>query len=55
MAIAYESMKLGGCQKIQLIYDKELICRSALLEDVATLFGVAQSIGLHGQCILKVF
>ena len=54
MAIAYESMKLGDCQRRQPTHDKELICRSALLEDVATLFGVAQSKGLQGQCVLKV-
>ena len=55
MAIAYESMDLGGCQKGQPTHNKELMCRSALLEDVATLFGVAQSIGLYGQCVLKIF
>ena len=36
-------------------HDKELLCHSALLNKVATLFGVAQSKGLHGQCVLKVF
>ena len=55
MAIAYGSMKLDGCQRRQPTHDKELLCRSALLEDVATLFGVVQSKGLHGQCVLKVF
>ena len=30
-------------------------CCGALLEDVATLFGIAQSKGLHGQCVLEVF
>jgi hypothetical protein len=55
MAIAYETMRLDGCQRRQPTHDKELLCGSALLEDVATLVGVAQSKGLQGQCVLKVF
>ena len=34
---------------------RKILCCSALLEDVATLFRVAQRKGLHGQCVLKVF
>ena len=55
MVIAYGSMKLDGCQRRQPINEKELFCHSALFKDVAILFGVAQSKGLHGQCVLKVF
>ena len=33
----------------------KIFSHSALLEDVATLFGIAQSKGLHGQCGLEVF
>jgi hypothetical protein len=55
MAIAHGGVKLDGCQKRQPTHDKELLCRSALLEDVATLFGVTQRKGLHGQCVLKEF
>jgi hypothetical protein len=34
---------------------KKTLCRSAFLEDVATLFGVAQDQDIHGQCTLEVF
>src|ERR1700738_63504 len=54
MAIAYGNMKIDGCQRRQPTHDKEFLCRSALLGDVATLVVVAQSKGLHGQYVLRV-
>jgi hypothetical protein len=50
MAISYESMKLNGCQRRRPTYS-----HSTLLGDVATLVGVAQDQGVHGQCVLEVF
>ena len=55
MAIVYGNMKFDDCQRRQPTHDKDFLCRSALLEDVATLFGVTQNKGLHRQCVLKVF
>jgi hypothetical protein len=31
------------------------LCHNTLLEDVATLVGVAQDQGVHGQCVFEVF
>ena len=41
MAIAYGNMKLDDYQRRQPTNKKELLCHSALFENVATLFGVA--------------
>jgi hypothetical protein len=30
------------------------LCHNTLLEDVATLVGVAQDQGVHGQCVFEV-
>jgi hypothetical protein len=34
---------------------KKILCRRTLLEDVTTLFGVAQDQSVHEQCVLEVF
>lgn len=49
-----KARKITGCQRDNQLMRKTL-CRSALLGNVATLFGVAQDQIVHIQCVLEVF